>query len=323
MKQLSNFDLKQSQLLNAVVSPLATAPTTPLQGQFYFSTATNTIHYYTGTVDYDSGIAAHSITELLAPTGALAMAGFKITGLATATASTDAANLGNVTTAIQTAVDAIIAGLAYKTYARSVFTTNVANLTSAPSSNDGVTFANGDRVLLTAQTTASQNGIYTYGGGILMRAGDTANNFELEEASTWVVAEGTLGTNQIWRMSTTGTITAGTTSITLANISMAGTVYTAGTNVSISSQVISVPNGTFTKKYSQAIGDGSSTTFTITHGLTLGSAVNGIYPANVQLFDSSGNLCGIDVLLYSSTQIKVSGFTTAPAASAYTVVITG
>lgn len=321
MKQLSAYDLQQAQLLNATLHQLASSPGSPTKGQFYMSTATNTLHYYNGTSDYDSGIAAHSISELLAPTGALAMAGYKITGLATGVSSTDAANVGNITTAIQTAVDAIIAGLAYKTAARVVYVANTA-LTGI-TANDSVTFVNGDRVLLTAQTTASQNGIYVWAtGGTLTRAGDSANNYELEESATWIVSEGSLGTNQIWRVSSIGTITPGTTSLSILNISMAGTVYTAGLNVAITSQVISVPFGTFPKKYAVAVGNGSNTSFTITHALGL-VAVNGVYPCTVQLFDTSGNLVGIDVQSATANTVVLANFTTAPASNAYTVVVTG
>jgi hypothetical protein len=53
-----------------------------------------------------------------------------------------------------------------------VITTNVASLTGIPSTTvaDGVTLSSGDLVLLTSQTTASQNGVYDVAAGAWSRA---------------------------------------------------------------------------------------------------------------------------------------------------------
>lgn len=324
MKLLSNLDLQQNYLLNAALQQLATAPTSPVSGQFYFSTATKTIHYYNGTSDYDSGIAAHSISELTVPTAALAMAGFKITGMANGVSATDAATMANVTAAI----DGIIASIAWKPIVRLVSVANIATLTAAMTTLDSVTVASGDRILLTAQTTASQNGVYVYTTGTgLTRAGDLAQNYELQEGSTWEVTEGATsgalnGQPSRWYVSTTGVITPGTTAVTIIQIGAGNGVYTAGLNVAVTGQVISVPFGTFPKKFAIAVGNGSSTSFTITHGLGL-VAVNGAYPCSVQLFDSSGNLTGCDFQSSASNSLILSGFGTAPATNALTVVVTG
>lgn len=320
--QLSNLNMQQNYILNAAFQQLA-SQTSPVVGQFYMSTTTKTLHYWTGTSDYDSGIAAHSLSELMAPTSALAMAGFKITGLASGVNASDAATIANITAA----VDGIISGISWKPTIRLVAVAAL-SLTAAGTTLDGVTFNNGDRVLLTAQATSSQNGPYTWAtGGALTRAGDPGQNNELQEGSTWEVTEGTtngapLGQPSRWYVSNVGSITIGSTAVTIIQIGAGNGALIAGLNIAISGQTISVPFGTFPKKYAVAIGNGSATSFTITHGLGL-VAVNGTYPCAVQLFDTVGNLQNADYQSVSSNTLTISGFGSAPASNAFTAVVTG
>lgn len=46
---ISNLDLNQKQLLNAVLHKSSTAPESPVKGQIYFNTSSNTFLYYDGT----------------------------------------------------------------------------------------------------------------------------------------------------------------------------------------------------------------------------------------------------------------------------------
>ncbi|GIV52261.1 MAG: hypothetical protein KatS3mg038_2782 [Candidatus Kapaibacterium sp.] len=57
-------------------------------------------------------------------------------------------------------VDSLVEGLAWKDDVRVATTGNI-NIASAPSSIDGVTLSNGDRVLVKDQTDAKENGIYS------------------------------------------------------------------------------------------------------------------------------------------------------------------
>lgn len=320
MKFLTSLDLQTNSLLNAGLQVLSTAPASPFNGQIYYDSTKGAVGYYSsGLVAWQYDKPTLTALNLIGvPTASVSLNSQKITNLALGVNPTDAASLQNITNA----TDALIGGLLYKTYARSVITTNVASLSSPPSSNDSVTFAAGDRVLLTAQTTATQNGIYLYYATGFVRAGDAASNYELEEGSSWVVAEGTLGTNQIWRISTTGTIVSGTTSVTIANISTAGTIYYAGSNGglvlvgTIFSVQKTVGNVAYVPYvYSSAVGNGSLTTIVVTHSL------NSRY-LTCSVVDTSYNLVQCEVQFTSLTTATLV-FGSAPAASAYTVTFIG
>lgn len=132
-------------------------------------------------------------------TGNVDVANSRITGVATPTADTDAAN--------KAYVDNAVTGLTFKQAVNLLATTNVA-LTGSTSTlvidghsaldqtDNGVY-----RLLLTGQTTTSQNGIYTYTDNgttyTLVRSTDADVYTELEGASVFVM-EGTTYANTGW-----------------------------------------------------------------------------------------------------------------------------
>jgi hypothetical protein len=100
---------------------------------------------------------------------------------------------------------------------RGVVTSNVADLGALTvATHDGLTFVEGDRVLLAKQTTAAQDGIYVVGvvgGGTapLTRASDWAAAAVLPAASMVTVNEGTAWKNSQWIATVAGAITVATT----------------------------------------------------------------------------------------------------------------
>ena len=141
----------------------------------------------------------------------------KITGLAAPVDANDAATKGYV--------DSVAEGLHVHASVAAATTGNI-NLGSGVAAVDGVTLVSGSRVLVRAQTDASQNGIYVSNGTTLSRAVDydTANEIQVGDfvfvdggtvygATGWVQTEAvtTLGTDNLaWvQFSGAGTFTAG------------------------------------------------------------------------------------------------------------------
>ncbi len=120
-------------------------------------------------------------------------------------------------------VDALAQGLAPKDAVRVRVSSNVN--TASPGSNlDGVAMAAGDRVLLTNQTTASQNGIWVWNGAAvaMTRALDADSEGDLLGASVFVL-EGT-SADTLWTLTTDAPITVGTTALTWTQFNSAGDI---------------------------------------------------------------------------------------------------
>lgn len=82
---------------------------------------------------------------------------------------------------------------------------------------DGVTLATGDRVLVKNQTTASQNGVYIVSSsGAASRATDFDTSGEVTTGATFYVLDGTANKRKAFELTTTGTITVGSTDLTFS-----------------------------------------------------------------------------------------------------------
>ena len=137
---------------------------------------------------------------------------------------------------------------------------------------DGISIVVGDRILVKDQTTATQNGIYTLttiGSGstpfVLTRATDADNSFsgELLTGDFCFVTSGTSNTAKGFLVSTTGTITLGTTSIQYAQFN-ASEAVTAGTNITKTGATIAVADaptfsGAVTASSGVVFSDGTQT----------------------------------------------------------------
>jgi phage-related tail fiber protein len=105
----------------------------------------------------------------------------------------------------------------YKDSVRVATRSNV-NLSGSVLTVDGVSLSDKDRVLLLGQTTASQNGIYTWSVSTsqLTRANDADGIFELSAGNKIYVEEGNSHAKSTWTLITQGVITPGTTSLVFA-----------------------------------------------------------------------------------------------------------
>ncbi|MHC8288437.1 phage tail-collar fiber domain-containing protein [Pseudomonas sp. XS1P51] len=78
---------------------------------------------------------------------------------------------------------------------------------------DGVAVLSGQRVLVTAQTAAKDNGIYVAANGAWVRAADANTSAKVTPNLTVMVEEGTANGDSLWHLITNGPITLGTTAL--------------------------------------------------------------------------------------------------------------
>jgi hypothetical protein len=120
-------------------------------------------------------------------------------------------------------VDALAQGLSPKEAVRVRVSSNVN--TASPGANlDGVAMSAGDRVLLSNQTTGSQNGLWVWNGAAvaMTRALDADSEADLLGASVFVL-EGT-SADTLWTLTTDAPITVGTTTLTWTQFNSAGDI---------------------------------------------------------------------------------------------------
>jgi hypothetical protein len=152
---------------------------------------------------------------LSASTGVIDASAGRLTNLGAPTQASDAAT--------KAYVDSTAQGLDVKQSVRAATTSNI-TLTEAQTV-DGVAVANGDRVLVKSQSTASENGIYVVGTPWTRSIDAVAG--DISGGTFTFVEEGTLYADSGWVVSTNGTIDVGTTPITWTQFSGAGQLSAA------------------------------------------------------------------------------------------------
>lgn len=228
-------------------------------------------------------------------------------------------------------VDSLVEGLAWKDSVRVSTQANL-NLSSPGATIDGITMASQDRVLVRSQTTASQNGIYIWNGAAvaMTRSLDATTFAELEQAVT-TVEEGTSAATT-WRQDQiNGTIDSSTiswvafgTSAPSASESTAGIAELATqaeTDAGTDDARIITPLKLATwsgriKKFSVSIGDGSATSYTVTHNLASRDV-------HVTIYNASNYEEVITDVAHTTTNTLTIIFATAPSSDAYRVVVIG
>ena len=227
-------------------------------------------------------------------------------------------------------VDSAIEGLAWKDGCRVATQSNL-NLASPGATIDGITMASQDRVLVKAQTTQSANGIYVYNGSstAMTRALDASTFAELEQAIV-TVEEGTDAGNSYRQTQVNGTIDssnvvftsfgtgAPAASETTAGIAEIATQAETDAGTDDARIVTPLKLKTFSgllKRYAANIGDGSATSYTVTHNFGTRDVV-------VRVFPNSGNYDDVEPdIQRGSTNAVTIIFASAPANNAYRVVV--
>ena len=317
-------------------------------------------------------------THAFTPSQDLAMAGFKLTGLGTPSADTDAANKGYV--------DSVAQGLDVKASVHLATATTLPAYSFSASSGgtltgssngaltiDGTLVALTDRILVKNEVSgnAPYNGIYTVtlvgsGGQAyqLTRATDANTSAEVTAGMFTFVEEGTVNADSSWVLTTNNPIVLNTTALTFAQFSGAGT-YTAsngvlltGTNftfaprsgyglqtgasgaeiklattsglnlttdlavgagngISVLTNTVAIDTAVVVSKYNANVGDGSATSYTITHNLNTRDV-------QVTVYESTGSyaevICDVNHATVNTITLL---FSVAPTLNQYRVVVQG
>jgi len=252
----------------------------------------------------------------------------KIINLADPSAATDAVTK-------QYADNLLLGGTKWKNPVR-IATTTTGLLSSAFANGqtiDGVILATGDRILIKNQTTGSENGIYTVSAtGAPTRSSDADSTGELTPGTTVYVTEGTTNGDKAFSITSDAAITIGTTAITWGQVG-GGQTYTASNGVVLNSNNFagvvtpsggvlvgisgfSIDTSIVARKFSANVGNGSSTSISITHNL-------GTQDIVVSIREIATNSGVLTDWVATDTNTVTLTFATAPASSAFRVTVVG
>lgn len=226
--------------------------------------------------DFDTQVRTSRLDQMAAPTGSVSMNSQKITGLATPTADTDAANKGYV--------DSVAQGLDPKASVRAATTANIT--LSGTQTIDGVSVIAGDRVLVKNQTTTSANGIYVAAASTWARAADMDNWTEVPNAFVFV-EEGTTNADTGWVCTSNAGGTLGTTAVAWAQFSGAGT-YIAGNGLTLTGNTFAVGGTANRITTTSTTVDIASTYVGQTSITTLGTIATGTWSATAIAANKGG-----------------------------------
>lgn len=223
-----------------------------------------------GTIPLSALVAGYSIpsgnlvdganfiikTGAVAFTAAQSMGGFVLSNVADAVAAQDAVNLRTA--------QGLVNGIAIQR-ARVVATTNQA-LTGLPTI-DSITLVDSQIVLLTANTTTSQNGPWAVHSGAWTRPANWPAA-SVQKSTLFFVEEGTTNQDTKW-ITITDAVTVDTTALVITQ-DQSGTSYTNGAGIGLAGNVFSINFGQGTEN------DGSSNLRVKLNGTSLSRGAAGI-----------------------------------------------
>ena len=229
-------------------------------------------------------------------------------------------------------VDSAVEGLAWKDSAR-VSTQGNIDLSAPGATIDGITMASQDRVLVRSQTTASQNGIYVWNGAstAATRSPDASTFPELEQAVI-SIEEGTDADSSFRQTEVNGIIdvddvvwgafgtSAPSASESTAGIAELATQAEVDAGTDDARIVTPLKLKTWSgapKRYAASFGDGSATSYTITHNLATRDITVAIY-SNSGSYDEVE--CDVE---HTTTNTVTLVFATAPSSNQFRVVVLG
>lgn len=266
----SPLDMTGLEIRNVLGQNLSSDPTpnSANAGRFWYDSANHLFKWSNGTIvvdplnranhsgsqlsstisDFNTAVRTNRLDQMAAPTAALAMSGQQFSGLPAASGAGQAIEYAQ----FQTALANLASGMDFKEAEATVVATSNINIASPGATISGHTMSTvtGDSVLLTGQSTASQNGLWTWNGAtsaMTRRADASAAGSIL--AGTMVAISGLDGTNPhaVWMQTSTGTGTGA--AIVIGTDSQAWiqpftpNVYTAGNGINITNNIITAVAG--------------------------------------------------------------------------------
>jgi len=214
----------------------------------------------------------------------------------------------------------------YKQATRVITVANITLTGGAPAVVDGVSLVLNDRVLVTGQTTASQNGLYDVtvvgvgSDGTWARTSDGNTTGEILAGMIVMVTEGTVYADTQWKLTTDNPIVIGTTALTF-ELNTSGNSISNGTsnitvlnNANVNVTVANVQIAAFASTGSYVTGLVSATgNITANYFIGNGSQLTGIAGggtpggANTQIqFNDGGTFGGTAGLTFDKTTNAVA-----------------